>query len=77
MLERHELAKEFPEFKDKIDTLRNGNKHFSQMFEEYHQIDTEILHIEQAVEPASDVRAEELKKRRHVLKDALYQMLQH
>ena len=77
MLENHELAKEFPEFRDKINQLRSTNSHFAQMFDEYHQIDREILRIEQAVEPASDVRAEELKKKRHVLKDALYQMLQH
>ena len=77
MLENHELAKEFPEFKDKINQLRTADKHFAEMFEEYNQIDSEILRIEQAVEPASDVRAEELKKKRHVLKDALYQMLQH
>ncbi len=77
MLENHELAKEFPEFRDKINQLRTINNHFAQMFDEYHQIDREILSIEQAVEPASDVRAEELKKKRLVLKDTLYHMLQH
>lgn len=77
MLEYHELAKEFPEFEEKINELKTTNSHFAQLFEEYHLTDREILRIEQAIEPASDVRAEELKKRRHVLKDALYQMLQH
>jgi hypothetical protein len=77
MLEYHELTKEFPEFKDKIHELKTSNSHFAELFEEYHLIDREILSIEQAIEPASDVRAEELKKKRHVLKDTLYQMLQH
>jgi uncharacterized protein YdcH (DUF465 family) len=76
MLEYHELTKEFPEFKEKIHSLKIGNAHFAKLFEEYHLIDRDILRIEQELDPASDVRAEELKKKRHVLKDTLYQMLQ-
>ena len=77
MLEYHELAKEFPELKDKIHDMKIGNAHFAKLFEEYHLLDRDILRIEQGLDPASDVRAEELKKKRHVLKDTLYQMLQN
>lgn len=77
MLEYHELTKEFPELKDKIHDLKLSNAHFAKLFEEYHLLDRDILRIEQELEPASDVRAEDLKKKRHALKDTLYQMLQN
>ncbi len=76
MLEYHELTKEFPELKDRIHDMKVGNAHFAKLFEEYHLLDRDILRIEQELEPASDVRAEDLKKKRHALKDTLYQMLQ-
>jgi uncharacterized protein YdcH (DUF465 family) len=38
-------------------------------------LDKEILEIEQNVEPVSDFYAEDLKKKRVVLKDKLYEML--
>lgn len=77
MLEYHELTKDLPEFKDKIHDMKISNAHFAKLFEEYHLIDRDILRVEQELDPASDVRAEDLKKKRHALKDALYQMLQN
>ncbi|MBZ0105394.1 MAG: DUF465 domain-containing protein [Sulfuricella denitrificans] len=76
MLEYHELTKEFPELKDKIHDMKVGNAHFAKLFDEYHLLDRDILRIEQELEPASDVRAEDLKKKRLALKTTLYQMLQ-
>lgn len=76
MLEYHELTKEFPEFKDRIHDMKMSNPHFAKLFDEYHLIDRDVLRIEQELDTASDVRTEDLKKKRHALKNTLYQMLQ-
>ena len=46
------------------------------MYVEYHALDQEIREIEQNVEPVSDTYAEDLKKKRVLLKDQLYAKLQ-
>lgn len=74
-LESHDLAHEFPEHRDTIRVLKLGNAHFAKLFDEYHAVDREIRRIEQDIEPASDVYAEDLKKKRLALKDEVYQML--
>ena len=38
----HEIAEEFPEFKDKIHELKTSDGHFSRRFDEYHDINREI-----------------------------------
>ncbi|MEJ2530146.1 MAG: YdcH family protein [Gammaproteobacteria bacterium] len=45
------------------------------MYKEYDTLDLEILEIEQNIEAVSDFYAEDLKKKRMVLKDKLYEML--
>lgn len=75
-IENHpSLANEFPEFKDKIHTLKTENAHFAKLFEEYNTVDREIIRIEEGVEHAGDFDLESLKKKRLSLKDELYQML--
>ena len=73
--ERHELPHEFPEHAELIEALRDVNPVFDAMYKEYDVLDQEILEIEQNIEPASDVYAEDLKKKRMVLKDRLYETL--
>jgi uncharacterized protein YdcH (DUF465 family) len=73
--ERHDLPHEFPEYADLIVDLRKNNPVFEAMYKEYDAFDDEILKIEQNVEPVSDFYAEDLKKRRMMLKDKLYEML--
>jgi uncharacterized protein YdcH (DUF465 family) len=73
--ERHDLPHEFPEHQELIKCLRQVNPVFEAMYKEYDTLDKEILEIEQNVEPASDFYAEDLKKKRVVLKDKLYEML--
>jgi uncharacterized protein YdcH (DUF465 family) len=75
-IEPHDLAHEFPEYRDAIENLKSSDHHFVKMFDEYHALDREVHLIEQGVEAVSDVYAEVLKKKRMVLKDALYHMLQ-
>lgn len=75
-LQQHDLAHEFPEYKDKIHALKTGNHHFAKLFEEYHAANREVLRIEQEVEPVTDEFSEDMKKKRLALKDQLYAMLQ-
>lgn len=69
------LANEFPEFKDKIHTLKMENAHFAKLFDEYNTLDREIIRIEEGVEHAGDADLEGLKKQRLAKKDELYRML--
>lgn len=73
--ERHDLPHEFPEYQERIQELMGSNAEFAAMMKEYNALDDEILKIEQNVEPVSDVYAEDLKKKRVLLKDKLYEIL--
>ena len=77
MLEPHELAHEFPEYKDLLAALKAADTRFAKLCHEYDALDGEILQIEQNVEAVSDVYAEELKKKRVALKDEIYRTLQN
>lgn len=72
MLEKHDLHHEFPEYYDRIHELKINNSHFARLFEEYHNINREILRIEEGVENTTDEYLEELKKKRLLFKDKLY-----
>lgn len=74
-IEHHDLARDFPEFKDQIHVLKTSNAHFAKLFEEYHLADREVRRIEQNVQLATDVETENAKKQRMALKDQLYSML--
>jgi len=71
----HDLAHDFPEYKDRIHQLKQSDGHFSRLSTEYHEL-VKLLHrIEAQVETPSDDVVEELKVKRVRLKDELYQML--
>ncbi len=72
MIDKHDLHHEFPEYYDRIHELKMQNSHFARLFEEYHDINREILRIEEGVENTTDEYFEELKKKRLLLKDKLY-----
>jgi uncharacterized protein YdcH (DUF465 family) len=75
MIESHDLFKEFPQHHDAIRRLMLSNDGFAHMVKDYDEVDRKIARIEQRVEPASDLYAEELKYLRVRLKDRIYQML--
>ncbi len=77
MLESHELASEFPEFKDKIHNLKVTDAHFARIFDEYHNVTKEVERLEGVGQPTSDSYAETLKKKRLSLKDDLFHMLKN
>ena len=62
MIEKHDLHHEFPEYHDRIHELKTSNSHFARLFEEYHDINREILKIEEGGENTSDEYLEALKK---------------
>lgn len=67
----HELHEEFPEAAEALHRLKLEDAHFARLAEAYHALNREIHRIESDVEPASDARAEDLKKQRLKLKDEI------
>lgn len=72
---KHDLVHEFPEFRERIHTLKASDAHFARLFETYHKVDHEVHRIETGAENTSDDYLEERKKERLNLKDQLYRML--
>ncbi|WP_144394129.1 YdcH family protein [Pleionea sediminis] len=74
-IDRHSLAIELPEYKEQIHQLKMENAHFSKLFDDYHEIDHQVIRIEKGIENTSDEFLEKLKKQRLSLKDQLFDML--
>ncbi len=72
----HELAAEFPEFKQRIHDLKVSDRHFLRLFDEYHVVNREVHRAEAAGLNISDEHYEDLKKQRMTLKDKLFTILQ-
>lgn len=75
MIESHDLFNEFPEHQDTIRTLLLSSDDFANMLKDYTEVDRKVARIEQRLDPASDLYAEEMKYLRVRLKDRLYKML--
>lgn len=75
--DHHPLAKDFPQYKDKIHTLKQHNAHFARLYEAYEDVDKAVVRLETRVELASDAELEEKKVQRVRIKDELYSLLQH
>lgn len=73
--EKHNLVDELPEYKDRIHDLKMSNKHFAAQFDKYHELDHQVLRIEEGIENTSDEYLEELKKKRLAFKDELFAMI--
>ncbi|MDQ5768592.1 YdcH family protein [Thiothrix subterranea] len=74
--ESHNLATEFPEYKEQIHHLKMNDRHFARLFDDYHELDGQLHRIEQEIEVHADEFVEGLKLRRLHLKDELYGILQ-
>lgn len=74
--ESHNLAIEFPEYKELIHNLKMEDRHFAKLFDEYNEVDAQLHRIEQAIEVHADDFVDGLKIQRLNLKDELYGMLQ-
>jgi len=75
-IEHHGLLHEFPQMHERIHELKISNPKFAGLYRQYDETDKEIYRIEEQIETPSDKYAEDLKKRRVLLKDQLYAMLQ-
>ncbi len=73
--EKHDLIHELPEHKDRIHQLKNSDERFAKLFDEYHELDHQVLRMEEGIETPSDDVLEELKKKRLYLKDQLFSMI--
>lgn len=73
--EKHDLVHELPEFKDRIHELKISDPKFARLYDEYHELDNEVRHIEEGIENTDDFYLEGLKKKRLLHKDELFAML--
>ncbi len=73
--EKHDLAHELPEYKEKMHEMKMENAHFKKIFDEYHVLTKEIHQLEADNIPVTDEHFETLKKKRLSHKDELFNML--
>jgi uncharacterized protein YdcH (DUF465 family) len=73
--EQHDLSHEFPEYRERIHTLKTEDAHFRELFEAYHVLDRQVHRAETDVEPMADESLEPIKRERLRLKDELYTLL--
>ncbi|WP_420013981.1 YdcH family protein [Tateyamaria sp.] len=71
----HELASDFPEYAEQISALRQSDAHFARLADAYHDINRDVHRAETDVEPTSDDRLSEMRKKRMALKDEIYGLL--
>jgi len=71
----HDLIHELPEHKERIHQLKMSDKHFAKLYDEYNELDQQILRMEEGFETPSDDVLEEVKKKRLYLKDQLVEMI--
>lgn len=71
----HELAAEFPEFADKMSTLKQSDAHFAKLADTYHEVNRQVHRAETNVEPMEQLAEDQLRKQRAALKDEIYTLL--
>lgn len=71
----NELIEQFPEHAEKIRALKEEDPHFSRLYDEYHVLNHKIHLAETDVEPTSDFRLEDLRKKRLAMLDAISPIL--
>lgn len=74
-VDHHPLIKDFPELRNELQRLRQGNEHFARQAEEYEVLDKRICRIEDGVELLDDAALSLLKQVRVGLKDSLARQL--
>jgi len=71
----HELHEEFPDFAEKMRILKQTDAHFAKLSDEYHNLNRAVHRAETNVEPIESLTELDMRKRRGVLKDQIYRML--
>jgi uncharacterized protein YdcH (DUF465 family) len=73
--EHHDINHEFPEYHQRIESLRASDAQFDALVAKHDYIDDEIRQLEERQSPISDEEIEKMKFERASLKDRIYQML--
>lgn len=73
--ESHDLYHEFPEYRERIQSLHRDDADFAALMADYNRLDEEIRDLEEHEQPVADRYMEDLKKERVLLKDRLFAML--
>ncbi len=71
----HDLAHEFPEYLEKMRSLKVNDAYFARLFTEYDEDNHAIARYELGAAVISDDALEDLKKKRLRTKDEIYQRL--
>ena len=75
--EVHDIAHEFPEFHDRIETLLKNDPTFAGLLQSHDEVDARIRDLEGRGQPVADETMEDLKKERALAKDKIYEILRH
>ncbi len=73
--EMHDILHEFPNLEETINQLHEQDPEFANLMDQHDELDTEIRNLEELSQPIEDLQFEEMKKRRALLKDQIYQYL--
>ncbi len=73
--EHHVVALDFPEHLGRIEHLRQSDRRFSELFDQYREASNELHRIEAKLETPSVAYVEHLKEQRIHLKDEIHRML--
>jgi uncharacterized protein YdcH (DUF465 family) len=71
----HDLHDEFPQFADKIATLKSKDSDFATLAARYHELNRAVHRMETNIDAVDDTVMEESKKRRLALMDQIYARL--
>lgn len=66
----------FHEYRDLITELKTSDRYFQNLFEKHNTLDQKIKNMEAHLEPGTPDEIEVLKKKKLVIKDELYTLLQ-
>ena len=71
----HDLALDFPEYRDRLAHMEASSSEFARIFGEYRDVSTELHRIEAKLETPTHAYVEALQKRRLHLKDEIHRVL--
>ncbi|HMA87532.1 MAG TPA: DUF465 domain-containing protein [Burkholderiales bacterium] len=73
----HDLDHEFPEYAGLMHEVGSRDDRLTVLFQQYNQVNGEIVDIEENDRPFQDFEFEELKKKRLRIKDEIYRILRN
>ncbi|GAA4652850.1 DUF465 domain-containing protein [Kistimonas scapharcae] len=73
--DKHNLVDDFPEYQERIQTLKQTDESFRNLAREYHEVEHQVRGLEMQSVPTTDEHYEALKMKRVQLKDAIFNQL--